>query len=266
MIKIGVVGAAGRMGSLICKGVINSPDMKLSGALERAEHPNIGKDVGEILGLGAQGVRIEGNYTDAFKDCSVIIDFSSPEATLTHLAFSAETGKTMVIGTTGFSSEEKAKIESLSKKVPIVMAPNMSVGVNVMFKVAGILAKLLDDSYDIEIIEAHHKHKKDAPSGTAKGIAEEVAKAKGINLKDCARYERYGMIGERPKGEIGIQTIRAGDIVGEHTLMFVGTGERIELSHKATTRENFANGAIKAAKWVADKKPGIYNMKDVLGL
>lgn len=266
MIKVGVVGIGGRMGALICKGVVNAPDMELTGALERDGHPTIGKDTGMILGIGHQGVSITSDCELSFKDASVIIDFSIPEASISHLDYAAKTGKAMVIGTTGFSNEERSIIENLAAKTPVVMSPNMSVGVNVMFKVAGMLAKFLDDSYDIEIIEAHHRHKKDAPSGTAKGLAIEVAKTRGIDLDKYARYERYGMIGERPKNEIGIQTIRAGDIVGEHTLIFAGNGERLELAHKATSRENFALGALRAARWIVDKNPGLYSMADVLDL
>jgi len=264
MIKVGVVGIGGRMGALICKRVINAPDMELAGALEKDGHPIIGKDAGMVLGIGHQGVSITSDCSLSFKDASVIIDFSIPEASVSHLGFAAKAGKAMVIGTTGFSNEERSIIENLAAKTPVVMSPNMSIGVNVMFKVAGLMAELLDNSYDAEIIEAHHRHKKDAPSGTAKRLAIEVAKARGIDLDRCARYERYGIIGERPADEIGIQTIRAGDIVGEHTLIFAGSGERLELSHKATSRENFALGALRAARWIADRKPGLYTMADVL--
>lgn len=264
MIKVGVVGIGGRMGSLICKGVINAPDMTLTGALEKDGHPSIGKDAGVVLGIGHQGVSITSDCSLSFGNASVIIDFSIPEASIAHLGFAAKTGKAMVIGTTGFSNDERTIIENLAAKTPVVMSPNMSIGVNVMFKMAGLLAKFLDNSYDVEIVEAHHRYKKDAPSGTAKGLAIEVAKARGIDLDRYVRYERYGIIGERPADEIGIQTIRAGDIVGEHTLIFAGSGERLELAHKTSSRKNFALGALRAARWIANEKPGLYTMADVL--
>jgi len=266
MIKIGVAGAGGRMGSMICKGVVLAQDMVLAGATEHAEHLHIGRDIGELLGKPPIGVRVTSDPAEGLKDASVIIDFSSPDATIRNLEFAYEGNKAMVIGTTGLSGDQRIEVEKLAESIPVVMASNMSIGVNVMFRVVGVLAGLLGDAYDCEIVEAHHRFKKDAPSGTAKSLASEIAKAKGIDLDSHARYERYGIIGERPMDEIGIQSVRAGDIVGDHTVIFAGNGERIELIHRAHSRETFASGALRAARWIADKKPGLYSMKDVLGL
>ncbi|HDM32575.1 MAG TPA: 4-hydroxy-tetrahydrodipicolinate reductase [Deltaproteobacteria bacterium] len=266
MLKVGVVGVGGRMGSLILQGILNESDMVLSGATERDGHPYLGKDAGAVFGEGAEGVKILSDPNEAFVEVDVIIDFSSPESTMKNLEFAERARKAMVIGTTGLAPGQKDRVESVSESIPVVMAPNMSVGVNVMFKVVGILANLLGKTYDCEIIEAHHRFKKDAPSGTAIGIAQEIAKARGIDLDKHARYERHGIIGERASGEIGIQSIRAGDIVGDHTVIFAANGERIELVHRAHSRKTFASGAIRAARWVAGRTPGLYSMKDVLGI
>ncbi len=266
MIKIGVVGAAGRMGALIARGVVESEDLVLTGALEVTGHPMVGRDVGDVIARLPLGVTICTDMAEAFADCEVIIDFSSPMATIEHLTFAAAGGQAMVIGTTGFSDKQRVTLFEIGAGVPVVISPNMSIGVNVMFKAVAMLTRLLGEDYDVEIVEAHHRLKKDAPSGTAKALALSVARARGVNLDEHARYERNGIIGERPLGEIGIQTVRAGDIVGDHTVYFAGGGERIEITHRAHSRENFARGALRAARWIKGKTPGMYSMLDVLGL
>lgn len=266
MIAVGVVGVGGRMGSLIARGVLESDRLTLGGALEMPGHPFLGRDVGEVTGKLPQGVLISAEHTTAFGGCDVIIDFTTPAATLELAAFAVANSKALVVGTTGFSDKQRITLLQCGTSIPLVFSPNMSIGVNVLFKVVGDLTALLGETYDIEIVEAHHRLKKDAPSGTAKGLALAIAKARGVELEKVARYERQGIIGERPLGEIGIQTVRAGDIVGDHTVYFAGGGERIEVTHRAHSRENFARGALRAAQWVADKRPGVYTMMDVLGL
>lgn len=266
MIKVGVTGIGGRMGMLIARGIADSPDMELAGALEIPGHRLIGEDAGLAVGRERCGCAVSDDPKTAFLASEIIIDFTLPEATLKMAALASESKKSMVIGTTGLSDEQKVRLMEYAQTVPFVFSPNMSIGVNVMFKIVEELTRLLGDSYDIEIVEAHHRMKKDAPSGTAIGIAQAAAKARNVSLMDMARYERYGMIGERPRGEIGIQTIRAGDIVGDHTVYFAGNGERIELKHQAHSRENFAGGAIAAARWIAGKAPGAYTMMNVLGI
>lgn len=266
MLKVGVVGVAGRMGRMLAEGVIASDDMVLGGATEIEGHSLIGTDVGFVIGSKPLQVALTSDLNQAFGECSIIIDFSLPKASMKNVWYASIQGKAMVIGTTGFSDEQKDTLIDLAGKIPIVMAPNMSIGVNVMFKAVGMLTEMLGEDYDIEIVETHHRFKKDAPSGTAKGLAQRVAQARGVELSDHARYERNGIIGERSQGEIGIQTLRAGDIVGEHTVLFAGTGERIEITHRAHSRENFAKGALRAAKWLDGKGPGLYSMIDVLGL
>jgi 4-hydroxy-tetrahydrodipicolinate reductase len=266
MIRTGVIGIGGRMGMLIARGVADAPDMALAGALEMSGHRFIGQDAGLAIGKEKAGCIVSDDPMAAFKGCDVIIDFTFPETTLSMMAVASSNNQAMVIGTTGFTDAQKAEMMGYGNSIPFVFSPNMSIGVNVMFKVVGDLTRLLGDSYDIEIVEAHHKMKKDAPSGTALGLAQSIAKARNVSLSEKARYERYGTIGERPHGEIGIQTVRGGDIVGDHTVYFAGPGERIELKHQAHSRENFARGAVAAARWVAGKKPGAYTMFDVLGL
>jgi 4-hydroxy-tetrahydrodipicolinate reductase len=266
MIKAGIVGFGGRMGSLIARLILESPDLALSGALEDKAHSTIGKDVGDVLGRPKIGAFVTSDIEAAFTACDVIIDFTFPEVTLLTSEYASRSGKPMVIGTTGFSAEQKGRTASFASKIPLVMSPNMSIGVNVLFKIVGLAASLLDEGYDAEIVESHHRLKKDAPSGTALALAQVIAKARGVELDRCARYERHGSIGQRPTGEIGIQTVRAGDIVGEHVVMFAGGSERIEITHRAHSRENFARGALAAARWVMGKQPGLYSMMDVLGI
>jgi len=266
MIKTGVVGFGGRMGTLIARILLDSPDLSLTGALEDKTHPLIGRDAGEVLGYPRTGAVVSAELNEAFDPCECIIDFTFPEVTLAVLKYAAEKGKAMVIGSTGFTAEQRKTAETLSKAIPVVLSPNMSIGVNVLLKIIREVSGLLDEGYDAEIVEAHHRLKKDAPSGTALALAQAVAKGRGVDLDKHACFERHGIIGVRPTGEIGIQTVRAGDIVGEHTVMFAGPGERIEITHKAHSRENFARGAAKAARWVMGKGPGLYSMMDVLGI
>jgi len=266
MIRTGVVGFGGRMGSLIARSILERPDFILAGALEDNTYPSIGRDAGEVLGYPKSGTFVSKDLNEAFETCECIIDFTFPEVTLAVCSYAAEKGKAMVIGSTGFKEEQRKAIEVLSKKIPVVMSPNMSIGVNVLLKIVSQMAGLLDEGYDAEIVEAHHRLKKDAPSGTALALALAVSRGRGVDMEKHACYERHGIIGVRPVGEIGIQTVRAGDIVGEHTVMFAGPGERIEIAHKAHSRENFARGAIKAAGWVMGKQPGLYSMMDVLGI
>jgi len=264
--KIGVivVGAGGRMGNRIIHVLQETPSMKLCQAIERADHPSLGKDVGEIVGLGRLGVPLEGRIRKG--EGEVIINFSTPQASLESMEFAKENGLAIVIGTTGFRPEQMERIRALSKDVRCVLAPNMSVGMNVMFRVVQEVAKVLGEEYDIEILEAHHRLKKDSPSGTAIRLGELIAQAIGRDFNQVGIYGRKGMIGERTREEIGMQVIRAGDIVGEHTVLFGGVGERLEIIHRAHSRDNFARGAIKAALWVVHQPNGLYDMQDVLGL
>ncbi len=241
-------------------------EVKLAGALEREGSLMVGHDAGEVAGAGHAGIRITDNRDIAFGEADVIIDFTSPESTLKNIEDAARLGKAIVVGTTGFSHQQREHIKELSKKVRLVLAPNMSVGINLLLKLVYDAVSKVGHDYDIEIIEAHHRQKKDAPSGTAIRISEVVADALGSNLEEVAVYERKGIIGERKPGEIGIQTIRAGDIVGDHTVLLGGPGERIEITHKASSRQTFAVGAVKAALWLAGKENGQYDMQDVLGL
>jgi 4-hydroxy-tetrahydrodipicolinate reductase len=266
MIRAIVSGAAGRMGSRIVALMKETDEFKLVGAIENKGHQAIGKDAGEVAGIGKIGVTISDNLEALIDSSDVIIDFTIPSATLDKLKVASRKGKAMVIGTTGFTKEEVAEIKSLVSVIPCVMAPNMSVGVNLLLKVISDIAKVLKDDYDIEIIEAHHRMKKDAPSGTALKMAQVIAEALGRDLDEVGIYARKGIIGERPRKGIGIQTIRAGDIVGEHTVLYGGLGERIEVTHRVSSRDTFARGALKAAQWVVNQKPGLYDMQDVLGL
>lgn len=266
MTKIIVTGATGRMGSRITALLKDYHDLKLVGAVERKGHEAIGKDIGTIVGVEETNIKLTDRLEDIIDNCDVIIDFTSISATHQHVKLAHKRKKAMVIGTTGFSKEELEPIREASKDIPIVLAPNMSVGVNLLLKVLQDIARVLGDEYDIEIIEAHHRLKKDAPSGTAIKMAQVIADALNRDLDDVAIYARKGLIGERTRKEIGIQTIRGGDVVGEHTVYFMGLGERIEITHKASSRDTFARGALKAALWIDSRKPGLYDMQDVLGL
>lgn len=266
MTKIAVTGAAGRMGKAIINAMQAAPQTSLAGALEREGSPFTGKDAGEVAGREKLGVKITSSMDKAFKDADVIIDFTMPEASLEFLKYAVKRKQAVVLGTTGFSHHQREEIKEISQKISVVMAPNMSVGVNLLLKLVHDAAVAIGRDYDIEIIEAHHRHKKDAPSGTAIRIAEVIADAVNRDLDKVAVYERKGIIGERRPEEIGIQSIRAGDIVGDHTVIFAAPGERIELIHKASSRDTFAAGAVRAAVWLANKPAALYDMQDVLGL
>ncbi len=266
MTKTVVVGAAGRMGARLVALVHAVPEMALVGALEGKGHPAIGRDAGEQAGCGRLNVPISDDLSAVLDGCDVVIDFSAPVSTLRNLRAIVDRRRAVVVGTTGFSPEELADFKDLACQVPSVFSPNMSVGVNVLFKVLGDVARALGEDYDIEVIEAHHRLKKDAPSGTALKIAEVLATAMKRDLGQVGVYARKGLIGERTRTEIGIQTLRGGDIVGDHTVLFAGAGERVEVTHRAHSRDAFAGGAVRAAQWVIRQPPGLYDMQDVLGL
>lgn len=266
MIRVAVVGAAGRMGRNLVRAIQDSDGMELGAATEHAENPLLAADAGDIAGVGKLGVEIVADLGQVLDDFDLLIDFTRPAATMEHLEVCRSGGKGMVIGTTGLSDEEKGRLEEAAKDIGIVFAPNMSVGVNLCLKLLDMAARVMGDDVDIEIIEAHHRFKEDAPSGTALRMGEVVADALGRDLKECAVYGREGVTGERDRKTIGFETIRAGDIVGEHTVMFVDMGERVEITHKASSRMNFANGAVRAAAWIMQQGRGLYDMQDVLGL
>jgi 4-hydroxy-tetrahydrodipicolinate reductase len=266
MIRAIVMGAGGRMGARLISLLAETGGIELAGAVERQGHPLLGRDVGEGLGIGKTGIVIGDDLTRCIEGGDVVIDFTSHEASLGHLEIVAAKKRAIVIGSTGFTLDEMKRVRELSGSVACVLAPNMSVGVNVMFKILSDVAGILGDDYDVEIVEAHHRLKKDAPSGTALKMAQIVAERLGRDLEKVGVYSRKGMIGERTKAEIGIQTLRAGDIVGEHTVIFGGMGERLEFIHRAQSRDNFARGAIRAALWVVGREYGLYDMQDVLGL
>ncbi len=266
MIDVIVAGASGRMGQRVGYMVSEHPGLRYAAAFEAAGSPAIGRDAGETGGWGKNGVVIAEGLDAVIDQGAVIIDFTFHQATMTFARLAAQHKKAMVIGTTGLTPDNLAELKELTQHFPCVQAPNMAVGVNVLFKLAARAASILGDDYDIEIVELHHNKKKDAPSGTALKLAEMAASGVHRNLAEVAVYERHGMIGERSKKEIGVQTIRGGDIVGEHTIYFAGPGERIEITHRAHSRDNFAKGAATAAAWVVGQKPGLYSMFDVLGL
>jgi 4-hydroxy-tetrahydrodipicolinate reductase len=266
MIKAIVTGAGGRMGGRIIS-LLNAEEvLVLVGAVEKAGHGLIGRDVTESLGLGKSGVIVQDRLDACIEKGDVVIDFTSHDASLRHLEVAVEKKRPIVIGSTGFTPSEMSKIKELAPKTRCVLSPNMSVGVNVMFKVLEYVSGILGDDYDVEIMESHHHLKKDAPSGTAMRMAQIIAHKLGRDLQEVGVYARKGIIGERTKREIGIQTLRAGDIVGEHMVMFGGVGERLEFIHRAHSRDNFARGALLAAKWIVNQKKGLYDMHDVLGM
>lgn len=263
--RVAVAGAGGRMGHMLIEAVCASDDCVLAGALDVAASPSIGQDAAAFLGR-ASGVAVTADLRAGLAGADVLIDFTRPEGTLAHAALCAELGVQMVIGTTGFSEAQKAELAAAARKVAIVLAPNMSVGVNVTLKLLEMAARALADGYDIEIIEAHHKHKVDAPSGTAYLLGREAAKGRGVDLKDKAVKVRDGITGPREEGTIGFATVRGGGVIGDHSVMFASDNEMITLSHRATDRSLFASGALKSALWARDKKPGLYSTLDVLGL
>jgi 4-hydroxy-tetrahydrodipicolinate reductase len=265
MANVVVTGAAGRMGIQIVRMVKEAKGLALSGAVERPGYP-VGQDAGLIAGVGRLGVDVVDVLGRALAGADVVIDFTSFEASVAHAELCAAKGVALVVGSTGFTPAAKAKIAEAAKRIPVLLSPNMSVGVNVMFDLVRRAAAILGDGYDIELVELHHKLKKDAPSGTAMRLAEVAAEARGLDPAKELAYARHGMIGERPAREIGVQTIRGGDIVGEHTVFYCGQGERLEITHRATSRDQFARGAVRAAEWIAGKPAGLYDMADVLGL
>ena len=263
--RVAVAGASGRMGRMLIEALRASDDMVLAGALDVAASPAIGSDATAFLGH-ASGVAITADLRTGLKDADVLIDFTRPEGTLAHLALCCELGVKAVIGTTGFTEPQKAEIAACAQRTAIVMAPNMSVGVNVTLKLLQMAAKAMATGYDIEIIEAHHRHKVDAPSGTALKMGEVIADALGRDLKDCAVYAREGVTGERDPSSIGFATIRGGDIVGDHTVLFAGIGERIEITHKSSSRATYAQGSLRAVRYLSGQPAGLFDMFDVLGL
>ncbi|MGW8313090.1 MAG: 4-hydroxy-tetrahydrodipicolinate reductase [Desulfuromonadales bacterium] len=266
MIKVAVTGAAGRMGGRIISLVTEAEGLVLAGAVEVAGHTKLGVDAGYVAGCGELGVTITDSLEQALAGADLLIDFTFPAVTLANAAVCARLGKQMVIGSTGFNPEQRGKLAEFARQTPIVFAPNMSVGVNVCFKILKDIAQTLGDGFDVEIVELHHNKKKDSPSGTAVRMGEIVADALGRDYNQVANYHREGMCGERSMQEIGMQTVRGGDIVGEHTVYFIGMGERIELTHRAMSRDMFARGAVRAAGWLAGKSAGLYDMQDVLEL
>jgi len=266
MLKLAISGAAGRMGRNLVQACYETSRCQLGAAIEHESSPFLNQDAGQVAGIGALNKMIGSQLVDVTDDFHTLVDFTRPEVTLKNLDVCVANGKNIIIGTTGFSEQEKQQIEQAAQSIAIVFAPNMSVGVNLCFKLLDIAAGVLGGDVDIEVIEAHHRHKVDAPSGTALHMGEIVADALGRNLDECAVYGRQGVTGERDCKTIGFETIRAGDIVGDHTVIFAGIGERVEITHKASSRMTFANGAIRAAFWLRDKNKGLYDMQDVLGL
>ena len=266
MTRVAITGAAGRMGRVLIQAVTETDGVELTVALDRSGSSMIGVDAGELANVGNLNVAVTDSLAAAVNDFDVLIDFTRPEVTLANLAICRDAGKKIVIGTTGFDDAGKKEIADAGKDIGIVFAPNMSVGVNLTLKLLDIAARVMGDDVDIEIIEAHHRHKVDAPSGTALRMGEVVASALGRDLKECAVYGREGITAERDRKTIGFETIRAGDIVGEHTVMFADIGERVEITHKASSRMTFANGAVRAAGWITQYASGQFDMLDVLGL
>jgi len=260
-----ITGVSGRMGIALLEGVFADQDLVLHAAIDRADSAFIGQDAGAQFGVET-GIKVSGDLALALKGADVLIDFTRPEAAMQYLTACQEAGVKMVIGTTGFSVEEKEQIAAAAEKHAVVFAPNMSVGVTLLINLVEQAAKVLNEGYDIEVVEMHHRHKVDAPSGTALRLGEAAAQGLGQQLEDCAVYAREGVTGEREAGKIGFATLRGGDVVGDHTVVYAGTGERVEITHKASSRATFALGALRAAKFLAGKADGLYDMRDVLGL
>lgn len=265
MIKVVVCGGCGKMGSSIARLIHQNKNMRLTGIIESPTHPEISKDWGIAVGLGKTEIFIKDNLEEIIQETDQVVEFTNPEVSLKHCEISSKYNKSIIIGTTGFSSEEMQKIKELSADIPILLSPNMSLGVNLLFKLVTEAATILGNEYDVEVVEAHHRFKKDAPSGTAKKLAAEIARVKKSNPTEVETFGRKGIIGERKREEIGIHSIRGGDITGEHTVIFAAVGERLELTHKAHNRDTFAHGTIKAIKFLEGKPAGFYEMKDVLG-
>ncbi len=266
MVRAAIAGIGGRMGVRIAQLIRETEGIELAGGFEHPGHPKIGKDVAELVGGAPTGITVRGLIDEVFDDTDVIVDFTNAEAALDHLRSASRAGKPMVIGATGFTPERMETAAGLASAIPCVISPNMSIGVNILFKMVADAARLLGESFDVEIVEAHHRFKKDAPSGTAMKLAQLVAQSLGRDLAKTGVFARHGIIGERTPSEIGIQTIRGGDIVGDHTVIFAGLGERIEITHRAHSRDNFARGAVMASKWIVVQPPGLYDMSDMLGI
>ena len=264
--RIAVSGAAGRMGRRILVLSADRPDFQITGALEAPTHPAQGKDAGELAGIGAIGVPITSDLNEILKNCEVLIDFSAPAVSVRNVEAAAAMGKAIVVGTTGFSEDQRKVLNEAGPKTRCLVAPNMSLGVNLLFGLVEMTARSLGSNYDVEIVESHHKMKKDAPSGTADKLAQVIAQTLNRDLSSSAVYGRHGIIGERKPQEIGVMALRGGDIVGEHTVMFITEGERIELTHRAHSRDAFAKGALQAAAWLISRPNGLYDMRDVLDL
>jgi 4-hydroxy-tetrahydrodipicolinate reductase len=265
MIKVVVAGSSGRMGRALLEAVFAAPDLSLHAALEQRGHPAVGRDAGELVGAQC-GVRVADDPAAVVAGADVLIDFTRPEGALEHVRCCRAHAVKMVIGTTGFASNQRAAVVDAAREIAILMAPNMSVGTNLVFKLIATAARVLNQGYDVEIIEAHHRHKVDAPSGTALRMGEIVAQVLGRDLRQCAVYGREGLTGERDAATIGFSAVRGGDIVGDHTVLFAGTGERVEVSVKASSRATYAQGALRAARWLQGKPSGLFDMQDVLGL
>ena len=263
--RIAVFGAGGKMGHAIIRAIAGAEGAALAVAVERSDYPYLGADASQMAGLGASGIKVN-DQRPSKGGADVWIDFSVPAASVENAKAATAAGAAMIIGTTGISAADKNAIAAAAKTIPVVLAPNMSTGVNVMLKLIADAARLLGPAYDIEIVETHHRAKRDAPSGTALRLAEAVAEASGRDLAKTARYERHGDIGPRTADEIGIQTLRGGDVFGDHTVFFLGQGDRIEITHRASSRDTFAHGAVRAALWLAGKPAGLFDMRDVLGL
>ena len=264
MIRVVITGVCGRMGRCITRGIAQQTDMQLVGAIQYPEHPQIGKDAGIVAGIHEIGVPIAGKLDEVLEDTDVVIEFSKPEATLQHFQQVVDTDKAIVIGTTGFSTDELATIEAYASQVRCVMAPNMSLGVNVMIQALELVAKALGDDYNIEVVEAHHHYKADAPSGTALRLTEIVTTALGRDLDEVGVHGRHGIVGARPKRQIGVHAVRGGDIAGDHTVLFATEGEQLSVIHRAHSPEAFAKGAIRAARWVVDAPKGLHDVSEVL--
>lgn len=265
-VRIAVTGAAGRMGKTLIEAIALNPETSLTAAIERPESTLVGVDAGELVGLGKNAVRIVGDINEVIDQFDVLIDFTAPASTATNAEVCGAAGKKIVIGTTGCNEAQLAGINNAAQNTAICMASNFSTGVNVCFKLLSEAAAILGSDYDVEIVEAHHRHKVDSPSGTALSMARSVADALGRDLKEVAVYGREGQVGARTKPEIGISAVRGGDVVGDHTVMFLADGERVEITHKASSRMSFARGAVRAAAWLASKPVGLFDMQDVLGL
>jgi 4-hydroxy-tetrahydrodipicolinate reductase len=264
--KIAIVGAAGRMGQMLIRQIARTEGCSLAGASEAPGSRAIGRDAGEIAGMEANGVKISADSTAAIVAANIVIDFTMPAATAAHARIAADKGVSMVIGTTGLDPGQTAAVHECARRIPILWAANMSLGINVLMALIEKTASLLDPGYDIEVLEMHHRHKIDAPSGTALALGRSAAAGREVKLEDVWRKSREGHTGARPPGEIGFATLRGGEEVGVHTVMFAAAGERLELSHRAFSRETYASGALRGALWLKDRKPGLYGMKDVLGL